>query len=62
MDNHLSTVFFRVQPPESSIQESLLPGHHAMPEHRKQLEEDLWFAKSGYRVLEMPTGQGLLIN
>ena len=27
-----------------------------------KLAEDPWFAKYGYRVLEMPTGQGLLIK
>ena len=28
----------------------------------QKLAEDPWFAKYGYRVLEMPTGQGLLIK
>lgn len=28
----------------------------------QKLAEDPWFAKRGYRVLEMPTGQGLLIK
>lgn len=31
--------------------------------YRKQkLAEDPWFAKYGYRVLELPTGQGLLVK
>jgi hypothetical protein len=28
----------------------------------QKLAEDPWLAKYGYRVLEMPTGQGLLIK
>lgn len=28
----------------------------------QKLAEDSWFAKSGYRVLELPTGQGLLVK
>ena len=28
----------------------------------QKLAEDPWFAKYGYRVLEMPTGQGMLIK
>jgi hypothetical protein len=28
----------------------------------QKLAEDPWFAKRGYRILEMPTGQGLVIK
>jgi hypothetical protein len=28
----------------------------------QKLAEDPWFEKRGYRVLELPTGQGLLIK
>jgi len=28
----------------------------------QKLAEDPWFAQRGYRVLELPTGQGLLIK
>ncbi len=28
----------------------------------QKLLEDAWFAERGYRVLELPTGQGLIIK
>jgi O-methyltransferase len=30
--------------------------------HRQKLEEDKWFAARGYSILELPTGQGLVIK
>jgi hypothetical protein len=29
---------------------------------QQKLAEDPWFAQRGYRVLELPTGQGLIIK